>query len=112
MPDLDRGERRRHLRCTVYEPCRVVAKGTEYDGAAVDMSVGDAAIRLDVQLEVQPPAGTPIVLYIERIGRIPASVVRPLVNGFAVEFRVDRNRERHLVAALRQVLDDYPAATG
>ena len=97
MPDLDRGERRRRLRCTVYEPCRVVAKGTEYDGAIVDMSVRDAAIRLDVQLDVQPPAGT--------------RIVRPLVNGFAVEFRVDRNRERHLVAALRQVLEDYPAAT-
>jgi hypothetical protein len=87
-------------------------KGKEYDGAVVDMSVGDAAIRLDVHLEVQPPAGTPIALYIERIGRIPASVVRPLVNGFAVEFGADGNRERHLLAALKEVLDDYPAANG
>ncbi len=112
MPDLHSGERRRQVRCTVYEPCRVVVNGTEYDGAVVDMSVGDAAIRLDVHLEVQPPAGTRVALYIERIGRIPASVARPLVDGFAVEFGVDGSRERHLLAALRQVLDDYPAATG
>ena len=112
MPDFDRGERRRHVRCTVYEPCRVVVKGTEYNGAVVDMSVGDAAIQLDLHLEVQPPAGTHIVLDIERIGRIPAEVVRPLANGFAVGFRVDRDRERHLVAALKEVLDDYSAANG
>ncbi len=110
MPDLDSGERRRQVRCTVFEPCRVVVMGAEYDGAVVDMSVGDAAIRLDVHLEVQPPAGTPIALYIERIGRIPASVARPLDNGFAVEFGIDGNRERKLVAALKEILDDYPGA--
>ena len=112
MPDFDTGERRRHVRSTVYEPCRVVVKDKEYEGAVVDMSVGGAGIQLDVHLDVQPPAGTPVALYIERIGRIPANVVRPLVNGFAVEFRVDRDPGRHLVAALKKVLDDYPTANG
>ncbi len=104
----DRQDRRRHLRCTVYEPCRVEVKGREFDGAVVNMAVGGAAIRLDLQLEVQPPAATPVALFIERIGRISARVVRPLTDGFAVEFRIDRDQGQRLVAALKQVLDDYP----
>ncbi len=101
-------ERRRHARCTVYEPCRVEVKGREFDGAVVNMSVGGAAIQLDLHFDVQPAADTPVALFIERIGRIPARVVRPLSDGFAVEFRSDREQGQRLEAALKQVLDDYP----
>jgi len=100
-------DKRRHVRCTVYELCRVVVKSQEYEGAVVDMSVVGAAIRLDVHLEVQPAVGTPVFLYIERVGRIPAKVARPLIDGIAVEFRIDPDKGKHLGVALKQVLDDY-----
>ncbi len=105
---LDLLDRRRHVRCTVYEPCSVVVEGKKYGGAIVDMSVSGAAIRLDVHLEVQPGADTPVALHIDRIGRIPARVVRPLIDGIAVEYRINRDHEKHLVPALKRVIDDYP----
>ncbi len=106
--DPEGKDRRHHARCTVYEPCRVEVKGREFEGAVVNMSVGGAAIQLDLHLDVQPAADTPVALFIERIGRIPARVVRPLSDGFAVEFSIDRDQGQRLEAALKQVLDDYP----
>jgi hypothetical protein len=106
MTDLDTGDRRRHIRCTVFELCRVKVEGQEYEGAVVDLSMGGAVFKMDVHLPLQPPVGTPVSLYIERVGRIPAKVVRPLVGGIAVEFRIDQYHEQ-VVIALKQVLDDY-----
>ena len=105
--ELDSHGRRRHVRHTVYEPCRVVVEDLKYQGTVVDMSVGGAAIQVDVHLEMQPAADTPFALHIEGIGRIPAQVVRPLIDGIAVEFRIDRDNREHLVAALERVIDDY-----
>ena len=102
-------DKRRHVRCTVYETCYVAVKGQRYSGTIVDMSVGGAAVQMDVHMGVQPGADTPIALHIHRIGRIPAKVMRPLVDGIAVEFRIDRDREKHLVPALKRILYDYPS---
>ena len=89
-----------------------MVKSQEYEGAVGDMSVVGAAIRLDVHLEVQPAVGTPVFLYIERVGRIPAKVARPLIDGIAVEFRIDPDKGKHLGVALKRVLDDYPLDDG
>ena len=111
MEYTSKDDRRRHLRCNAYEPCRVVVKGEEYEGAVIDLSMSGAAFQMDVQIGVQPEVGTPVFLHIERVGRIPAKVVRPCINGFAVEFRIDQYHE-HIVAALKQVLDDYRTEDG
>ena len=104
----DTQEKRRHAGHTVYEPCRVMVDDREYPGAVVNMSVGGAAIQLDVQLDAQPEPGTAATLIIERIGRIPIRVVRQLVDGIAVEFRFGRNRgDRRLVAAIMEVLNEF-----
>ncbi len=58
---------RRHVRCTVYEPCIAAIDSQEYSGAVVDMSVGGAAVRLEVEVEVQPAPDTPMQLQIEGI---------------------------------------------
>ena len=100
-------DRRSHVRFTGFELCRVVVNGHEYDGAVVDLSVGGAAIRMDVRSLVQPAAGTPVTLHIERVGGIPAKVVCPTMDGIAVVFRIDQDKEKHLLAALKQLLDDY-----
>ena len=111
MTDLDTGDRRRHLRCSVFELCRVKVEGQEYEGAVIDLSMGGAAFQMDVQIEARPEVGTPVSLHIEGVGRIPAKVVRPLIDGFALEFRIDQYHEQ-VVTALKQVLDDYRSEDG
>ncbi len=108
MTETNGAEHRRHVRCTVYEPCVALVGGEEFSGAVVDMSVGGAAIRLEVQLEVHPTPDTPIQLQINGIGRLRTRVVRSLVDGVAVEFNIDPYKEAHLLAALQRVLSDYP----
>ena len=104
----EKHEKRRHVRHTVYEPCRVMVDGGEYAGAVVNMSVGGAAIQLDVQLDAQPEPGTAATLIFERIGRIPVRVVRQLVDGIAVEFSIGKDRrDRRLVAAIMVVLNEF-----
>ena len=111
MKRIDTDDRRRHIRWTVFEFCRAVVDGQEYEGAVVDLSMHVAVFKLDVHLPVQPAVGTTIELNMSRVGRIPARVVRPLVGGTAVEFRIDQYHE-HVVIALKQVLDDYRSKDG
>lgn len=101
-------EQRRHVRCTVYEPCIAAFDSHEYSGAVVDMSVGGAAVRLEVEIEVQPAPDTAMQLQIEGIGWLHTRVVRSLIDGVAVEFNIDPRKEHHLLAALQQVLSNYP----
>ncbi len=65
MTEGNGAEQRRHVRCTVYEPCLAVVDSHEYSGAVVDMSVGGAAVRLEV--EVEPAPDTSMQLQIEGI---------------------------------------------
>ncbi len=108
MTEGNGAEQRRHVRCTVYEPCLAVVDSHEYSGAVVDMSVGGAAVRLEVQLEVHPAPDTSIQLQIDGIGWLRTRVVRSLLDGVAVEFKIDPRKEGHLLAALKQVLSNYP----
>ena len=101
-------EHRRHVRCTVYEPCFVKIDDQEYSGAVVDMSVAGAGIQLEVQLDAQPAPDTPMQLQIEGIGWLSTRVVRSRVGGVAVEFNIDPGHEGHLLTALQQVLSNYP----
>ena len=108
MTEGNGAEQRRHVRCTVYEPCVVLVGDEEFSGAVVDMSVGGAAVRLEVQLEVHPAPDTPMQLQINGIGRLHTRVVRSLIDGVAVEFNIDPYKDAHLLAALQQVLSNYP----
>ncbi len=101
-------DRRRHVRYSVSEPCLAVVFNQEYWGTVVDMSVGGAAVRLEVLLDAQPAAGTPIQLQIDGIGRLRTRVVRSRIAGVAVEFNIDPRKEAHLLAAVQQVLSNYP----
>ena len=47
-------------------------------------------------------------LQISGIGRLRTRVVRSMIDGVAVEFNIDPYKEAHLLAALQQVLSDYP----
>ena len=108
MTENKGAEHRRHVRCTVYEPCVVFVGEEEFSGAVVDMSVGGAAVRLEVQLEVHPAPDTPIQLQINGIGRLRTRVIRSMIDGVAVEFNIDPYKEAHLLTALQEVLSNYP----
>ncbi len=108
MTEGNGAEQRRHVRCTVCEPCFAVVFNQEYSGTVVDMSMGGAAVRLEVLLDAQPAPGTPIQLQIDGIGRLHTRVVRSRIAGVAVEFNIDPRKEGHLLAALQRVLSNYP----
>ncbi len=112
MKRIDKDDRRRDVRYGVFERCGVTVEGRQFEGLIVDMSLGGAALRADVQMATQPSAGTPVTLDIKRVGRVPAKVVRPLFNGIAVEFDIDRDAEDQLVGALIQALGGYQAENG
>ena len=48
--ELDSHDKRRDVRYGVFEHCRVAVKGREFEGLLVDMSLGVASLRVDVQL--------------------------------------------------------------
>ena len=105
----DQDERRGHVRYKVDEPCRATVDGQEYRGRVVNLSVVGAAVHTNVEFEEEPPAWKPMELFIERIGRIQTNVVRPLIGGVAVEFTLDRDKDRDLIDTLWRVLDEYAA---
>ena len=106
--DFDADNQRRHLRCTIYEPVKVLKDDEKYEGVAVDMSIGGAAIKIDVLLDTQIEVGDPISIFIQGIGRIPATVARIIPGGIAVELRVNPTEEKHLAAELMRILNDIP----
>ncbi len=104
--------RRRHPRHTVHEPCRVIVRGREYRGATVDLSLGGARIAFESESEAPPAPGATAMIFVERIGLIPTRVVRPLGAGMAVEFTIDKDKDRHVAIALADRLMDYASGAG
>ena len=103
--------RRRHQRHTAHEPCRVIVRGREYRGATVDLSLGGARIAFESESEAPPAPGATAMIFVERIGLIPTRVVRPLGAGMAVEFTIDKDKDRHVAAALADRLMEYASGT-
>lgn len=106
------GEKRRHLRHSVNEPCRVRFEDGEYVGAVVNMSVSGAAIHLDLELDIDPAPGTIIELDVRRIGLVRTRAVRTLIGGIAVEFLFNPADDRALIAKLWKVLNEYASSSG
>ena len=89
MSYTGKDDRRSDVRYGVFERCGITLDGRHFEGLIVDISLGGAALRADVQMATQPSAGTPVTLDIDRVGRVSAKVARPLFNGIAVEFDID-----------------------
>ena len=104
-------EKRRHLRHSVNEPCRVRFEGGEFIGAVVNMSVSGAAIHLDLELDVEVEPGTIVELQIQRIGMLRTRTVRSLIGGVAVEFLFNPADDRALIAKLWKVLNEYSSGS-
>lgn len=77
--ELNLPEDRRHNRVMPSDPMTTISlpDGREYPCRLVDMSLSGAAL----QVETQPPIGTPLLL-----GKLRATVVRHFDEGIAVEF--------------------------
>ena len=109
---VDPLDKRRHLRYSVKEPCTAYLEDGEHLGAVVNMSVSGATIHLDVELDAELEPDTIVEFQVQRIGRIRTRVVRPLVDGMAVEFLFDPTQDRDMIARLWKVLNEYsPAAS-
>ena len=110
--NVEPDEHRRHLRYSVNEPCTADLEDGEHVGAVVNMSVSGAAVHLDVEFDAKLEPDTLVELQVQRIGRVHTRVVRPLVDGMAVEFLFDPTQDRDMIARLWKVLNEYsPAAS-
>ena len=111
MTDQDIGpdgtERRKYKRYRVFEPCRTTYNGKQYKGRIESLSVGGASLVLDMRFEVQPRKGTPLDLYLDRIGMLRTKIVRLHPAGIAVEFDMDQERDQWLIARLKRIIDEY-----
>ena len=111
MTDQDIGpdgtERRMYKRYRVDEPCRTTYNGKQYKGRIESLSVGGASLVLDMRLEVQPRKGTPLDLYLDRIGMLRTKIVRLQPAGIAVEFDMDQECDQWLIARLKGIIDEY-----
>lgn len=90
-------EKRRHRRIHLSVPARFLASGgTEQKGQLLDISVGGVAI----ESPARPSVGTPIIVYIDEVGRTEGEVVRHLDNGFAVAFNASQAKRERLADRL------------
>jgi c-di-GMP-binding flagellar brake protein YcgR len=84
--ELNLPEDRRHDRIVPSNPLVKIElpDGREYTGRIVDLSLSGAALQVDMQ----PPIGTPLML-----GKLRATVVRHFEEGIAVEFATQQTAE-------------------
>ena len=75
-------ERRRHKRFLTARKSRMIVDGEWRDCTIRDVSVGGAAIKVDIP----PPSGSRIVLYIEEVGTMACLVLRHDNEGVGVQF--------------------------
>jgi hypothetical protein len=102
---------RRHKRVFLSLDLRFLVEGfPESRGSLFDMSAGGLSITSDLQ----PPAGAPVVLYIDDIGRVEGRVSRTHAYGFAAGLQTtqrarDKIAERLIFYANRHLLhaDDF-----
>jgi hypothetical protein len=107
--DRARAERRRFRRVRVDLPGRlfVPAESREAICKITDMSPGGASVECDAI----PNAGTPVILYIDTLGRFEGVVARQGENGFGVRFsstQLKRERTAEQLALLmnKALLDE------
>ncbi len=102
-------DRRRHRRIEAALGARFLcAGGAEGIGKTLNISAGGAAI----ESGTPPPVGLPLILYLETIGRLEATVVRHLgaPPGFAVRFVASPSKRDRLIERLTAVA--FSLATG
>ena len=102
-------EHRRYVRCEAYAPVIVTLNGKAHQGAMLDMSVGGAAIELDIKVEESFSGNSAVTLSIEGLGELSAKIIRAENGKIAVEIIGDPSEKDRLAARLMGVLNDMPA---
>jgi hypothetical protein len=104
-----RAERRRFRRVRIDLPGRLFtpSDGQEARCTVVDLSPGGASIAA----ESLPPAGTPVILYVDGFGRFEGNTVRRDGHGFGVSFvctpsKRERTAEQLVLFLNKALVDD------
>lgn len=96
------GDARRHRRVPIEVNGRFMAKDkTEHICITQDISVGGAHLKAGAQ----PPLGERIVIYLENLGGVDATVMRRMTDGFAVIFNITEHKREKLAAQLTWLLN-------
>ena len=96
-------DRRKHRRVDLPLKARFLTdKGDERVGEVLNISAGGAMIRA----KFPPSIGQKLVLYIDRVGRVEAQVVRSSNNTFAVAYSKKRAKQAKLADLLTDILNN------
>ncbi len=101
MTNIAEDNRREHRRILVSKPATVSNEGQEFAGRILNISLGGAGIRLDVQLL----DNTHITVNIENVGTIPAKVVRQMQDGVGVKFELSEEKEKLFIQQITEIVE-------
>jgi hypothetical protein len=106
----EKAERRRYLRVPVDLGGRLFVPRDGREGACrvVEMSPVGALVRT----EIVPEAGTPVVLYIEGLGRFEADVARSDWDGFGASFHCSALKQDRVAEQLNAIANRSAPAEG
>lgn len=106
-----RGDSRRHRRIPLEVSGRYMVKDkSEHTCTTQDISVGGAHLKS----ANQPALGERVVLYLDNLGGVEATVMRWMTDGFAVNFNITEHKREKLAAQLTWLLnrEAYPEHEG
>ncbi len=92
-------ERRRFSRSAICSNLRLLVNDESYAAKLIDISPSGAQVRTTVV----PRMGVNIIIEVERLGAIPARVVRRLSNSIAIEFELPENMREDFIRRVEEL---------
>ncbi len=95
-------DRRRHRRVPVNTRVRGLTRsGEEFEAISIDICAGGLRIGLGKHL----PVGEALVLYLDQIGRVEGTVIRPVEFGYAIRFHASPRKQDKISDQLTWLLN-------
>lgn len=95
-------DRRRHRRVPVNTRVRGMTRsGEEFEAVSIDICAGGLRLGLGKHL----PVGEGLVLYLDQIGRVEGTVVRPVEFGYAIRFHASPRKQDKISDQLTWLLN-------
>jgi hypothetical protein len=99
-------DQRRHKRCAIKEPARLLFRGEHYACMITDLS-GDGAL---VKSRIVPRVGEAVMLEIDPLGALRGTIVRRTETGLALRFDIDRASSEAIIERLTLLINRQSSA--
>lgn len=94
-------DQRRHKRCVIKEPARLLFRGEHYACTIIDLS-GDGAL---VKSRIVPRVGEAVVLEVDPLGGLGGTIVRRTEAGLALRFDIDQAGSEAIIERLTLLIN-------